>query len=84
MKKPQGKTADESRVEMVEVVLPNDANLLGNILTNVAVDEHGRPNTVLPVILRTAEEKPNYHEALIRRRYRLALATRAHPRYFEK
>lgn len=32
MKKPKGKTADESRVEMVEVVLPNDANPLGNIL----------------------------------------------------
>ena len=84
MKKPQGKTADESRVEMVKVVLPNDANPLGNILTNVAVDEHGRPKTVLPVIPRSAEEKPNYCEALIRRRHRLALAARAHPRYFEK
>jgi acyl-CoA hydrolase len=30
--KQNGKTISESRVEMVEVVLPNDANLLGNIL----------------------------------------------------
>lgn len=28
----KGRTVDESRVEMMEVVLPNDANLLGNIL----------------------------------------------------
>ncbi|MGH9350771.1 MAG: acyl-CoA thioesterase [Terriglobia bacterium] len=27
-----GRTVEESQVEMVEVVLPNDANLLGNIL----------------------------------------------------
>ena len=32
MKRPRGKSVDESRVEMVEVVLPNDANPLGNIL----------------------------------------------------
>ena len=31
-KKLRGKTVDASRVEMVEVVLPNDANPLGNIL----------------------------------------------------
>jgi len=32
-KKPQeGKTVADSRVEMIEVVLPNDANPLGNIL----------------------------------------------------
>ena len=30
--KRNGKTVSESRVEMVEVVLPNDANPLGNIL----------------------------------------------------
>lgn len=28
----KGRTVDDSRVEMMEVVLPNDANLLGNIL----------------------------------------------------
>lgn len=32
MRKLRGKSVDESRVEMVEVVLPNDANPLGNIL----------------------------------------------------
>lgn len=32
MAKIKGRTVDESRVEMIEVVLPNDANLLGNIL----------------------------------------------------
>lgn len=32
MAKIKGRTVDESRVEMMEVVLPNDANLLGNIL----------------------------------------------------
>jgi acyl-CoA hydrolase len=32
MKNLRGKTVDESRVEMVEVVLPNDANPLGNLL----------------------------------------------------
>jgi acyl-CoA hydrolase len=32
MPKSRGKGTDKSRVEMVEVVLPNDANPLGNIL----------------------------------------------------
>ena len=32
MAKPQGKTVAESAAEMVEVVLPNDANPLGNLL----------------------------------------------------
>ncbi len=31
-RKPEGKSVGESQVEMVEVVLPNDANPLGNIL----------------------------------------------------
>lgn len=31
-RKPAGKTVAASQVEMIEVVLPNDANLLGNIL----------------------------------------------------
>lgn len=165
MMKPKGKTVDESRVEMVEVVLPNDANPLGNILggkvmhlidiagaiaahrhsrsmlvtisvdnldfvlpirvgqliilrarvtrvfhtsvevsvkvyredyitgerrqtssafvTYVAVDEEGRPKSIPPVIPRTAEEKRDYREALIRRRHRLDLAARTHRRYFE-
>ena len=32
MPAPNGRTVAESRVDMVELVLPNDANLLGNIL----------------------------------------------------
>src|ERR1019366_7535342 len=32
MAKPRGKTVDESAAKMVEVVLPNDANPLGNLL----------------------------------------------------
>ncbi len=161
----RGKTVAESEVEMVEVVLPNDANVLGNILggkvmhlidiagaiaahrharslvvtasvdsldflhpvrvgqlivlkahvtrafhtsiesevkvyledyvtglrqqtssafvTYVALDQDGRPAEVPPVIPRTAEEKRRYREALERRRRRLALAARAHRRYFE-
>jgi acyl-CoA hydrolase len=165
MPKSKGKGTDESKVEMVEVVLPDDANPLGNILggkvmhlidiagaiaahrhsrsmlvtvsvdnlifrhpirvgqliilhahvtrvfrtsmevavkvfredyltgerrqtssafaTYVAVDKQGRPHPVPPVIPRSAEEKREYREALIRRRRRLAWAARAHRRYFE-
>jgi acyl-CoA hydrolase len=164
MAKLRGKPVAGSRVEMVEVVLPNDANLLGNILggkvmhlidiagaivahrhsrsavvtvsvdnldfahpirvgqliilravvtrafhtslevavkvfredpvtgerlqtssafvTYVALDEKGRPKTVPPVIAKTAEEKREYREALLRRRLRLAAAARAHRLYF--
>ncbi len=160
------KTVAESQVEMVEVVLPNDANYLGNILggrvmhlidmagavaahrhsrsivvtasvdyvdfvhpirvgqfiilrshvtrvfrtsmevevkvfledyrtgerrqtssafvTYVALDEEGRPKRVVPLAVRTREEKRRYREALVRRRQRLAWAARAHRRYFEK
>lgn len=166
MKMPRGKGVDESRVEMVEVVLPNDANPLGNILggkvmhlidiagaiaahrhsrsmlvtvsvdnldfvypirvgqliilrahvtrvfhtsvevsvkvyledyltggrrqtssafvTYVAVDESGRPKSIPPIVPRTPEERRDFREALLRRRHRLALAARAHRRYFEK
>jgi acyl-CoA hydrolase len=166
LKKLKAKTVDESRVEMVEVVLPNDANPLGNILggkvmhlidiagaiaghrharsqlvtvsvdnldftlpirvgqliilrahvtrafhtslevavrvfredyitgernqtssafvTYVAVDKNGRPQIVPPVAPRSAEETRDYREALARRRHRLAVAARAHRRYFEK
>ncbi|MGH9445524.1 MAG: acyl-CoA thioesterase [Terriglobia bacterium] len=162
----KGRTVDESNVEMVEVMLPNDANPLGNILggkvmhlmdmagaiaahrharshvvtasvdtldfllpvrvgqiivlralvtrafrtsmevevnvyvedyiqgdrrqtssaffTYVAVDPSGRPIEVPPLLPRTAQERQRYREALERRRRRLALAARAHHRYFEK
>jgi acyl-CoA hydrolase len=166
MAKLKGKTVAESVVEMVEVVLPNDANSLGNMLggkvmhlidiagavaahrharsqvvtaavdnldflypirvgelvvlrahitrafrtsmeaevrvyledyltgerrqtssafvTYVALDAAGKPKEVPPLIPRTREERRRYREALERRRQRLALAARAHRRYFEK
>ncbi len=161
----KGKTVPESEVEMVEVVLPNDANPLGNILggkvmhlidmagaiaahrharslvvtvavdyldfvhpirvgqlvilrahvtrafrtsmevevrvyledyltgerrqtssafvTYVALDEAGQAKAVPRLIPRTAQERRRYREAQERRRRRLALAARAHRRYFE-
>src|SRR5205814_2827576 len=166
MKRRNVRTVTASRAEMLEVVLPNDANPLGNILggkvmhlidiagaiaahrhsrshvvtvsvdnldfvypvrvgqvillrshvtrafntsmevevkvyiedyitgqrrqtssafvTYVAVDSDGRPTAVPPLVVRTAEEKRRYREALERRRRRLALAARAHRRYFER
>lgn len=166
MASPSGKTVAETQVEMIEVVLPNDANSLGNILggkvmhlidmagavaahrharslvvtasvdyldfvypirigqfiilrarvtrafrtslevevkvsledpitserrqtssafvTYVALDREGRPKPVAPLIVRTAEERRRYRDALERRRLRLAWAARGHRRYFEK
>ena len=166
MDKLTGKTVAESAAEMVEVVLPNDANPLGNMLggrvmhlidiagaisayrharrqvvtvavdnldflypirvgelvvlrahitrvfrtsmeaevrvyredcltgerqqtssafvTYVALDSTGKAQAVPPLLPQTREEKLRYREALARRRRRLALAARAHQRYFEK
>jgi len=166
MRKEKAKTVADSATEMVEIVLPNDANTLGNILggkvmhlidiagaiaarrhcrsllvtaavdnldfvhpikvgqlivlrafvtrtfntslevevnvfledsvsgerrqtssafvTYVAVDQDGHPKKVPPIVPVTAEEKRRFREALERRRRRLALAARAHRRYFEK
>jgi acyl-CoA hydrolase len=166
MAKQNGITVAESQVEMVEVVLPNDTNALGNVLggrvmhlidmagavaahrhsrslvvtasvdyldfvhpirvgqliilralvtrvfrtsievevkvyledyvtgkrlqtssafvTYVALDMEGRPKPVPPLIVRTADEKRRYREALLRRRQRLDWAARSHRRYFEK
>src|SRR5208282_3503599 len=166
MAKLPGKTVAESAAEMVEMVLPNDANPLGNMLggkvmhlidiaggiaahrharsqvvtvavdnldflypirvgelvvlraqitrafrtsmetevrvyredyltgerqqtnsafvTYVALDSSGKPQAVPPLIPHSKEEKRRYREALGRRRQRLALAARAHRRYFEK
>jgi acyl-CoA hydrolase len=53
-------------------------------VTYVALDADGKPTEVPPLIARTSEEKRRYREALERRRQRLALAARAHKRYFEK
>jgi acyl-CoA hydrolase len=41
-------------------------------LTFVAVDEHGTPAAVQPIVAETAEEKRRYEEALERRQIRLA------------
>ena len=53
-------------------------------VTYVALDQEGKPTAVPPLILRTAEERRRYRDALDRRRRRLALAARAHRRYFER
>ena len=53
-------------------------------VTYVALDSAGKPQAVPPLIPHTMEEKRRYREALARRRQRLALAARAHRRYFEK
>lgn len=53
-------------------------------VTYVALDDDGRPTAAPPLILRTADERRRYREALVRRRNRLAMASRAHRRYFEK
>jgi acyl-CoA hydrolase len=53
-------------------------------VTYVAVDQGGRPQQVPPIVAVTAEEKRRFREALERRHRRLAIAARAHRRYFEK
>lgn len=51
-------------------------------LTYVALDDEGRPVTVPPLVLKTADERRRHREALRRRRMRLAMAKGAHRRYF--
>src|SRR5262249_11691659 len=53
-------------------------------VTYVAVDAEGRPATVPPLIVRTAEEKRRYRQALERRRRRLAYAARIHREFLQK
>ena len=53
-------------------------------VTYVALDSEGKPQEVPPLIPHTEGEKRRYREAAGRRRQRLALAARAHRRYFEK
>jgi acyl-CoA hydrolase len=48
-------------------------------LTFVALDEHGRPVPVPPVIPETADDQRRYLEAEQRRQYRLALRSRMKP-----
>jgi acyl-CoA hydrolase len=57
---------------MIEMVLPQYANLLGNILGG-RVNENGNPCPVPPVILRTQAERRRYREAGERRKARLAI-----------
>ncbi len=52
-------------------------------VTYVALDRDGRPKRVPRFVPRTTEERRRYREALERRRRRLALAARAHRRFFE-
>jgi acyl-CoA hydrolase len=53
-------------------------------VTYVALDRDGRPTKVPPIVPITAEEKRRFREALERRHRRLAIAARAHRRYFDK
>jgi acyl-CoA hydrolase len=53
-------------------------------VTYVALDGAGVPQEVPPLIPHTRNEKRRYREALKRRRLRLAVAARAHRRYFER
>ena len=53
-------------------------------VTYVAVDKELRPIPVPPLIVRTAEEKRRYREALGRRRRRLALAAQSRRRCEEE
>ena len=53
-------------------------------VTYVALDQDGRPTLAPPLILRTGAERRRHREALTRRRNRLAMAARAHRRYFEE
>jgi acyl-CoA hydrolase len=45
-------------------------------LTYVALDEHGKPREIAPVIPETPDETRRYAEALIRRNHRLSLKDR--------
>jgi len=83
----EGKLVRESQAEMVEVVLPNDANPLGSILGGkvmhlidiaAAIDDQGKPKPIPPVIPETEEDKRRYEQAEERRRHRLQ--HRARPR----
>src|SRR5438093_8138103 len=53
-------------------------------VTYVAVDAEGHPASVPPLIVRNAEERRRYREALERRRRRLASAARKHRQFSEE
>jgi acyl-CoA hydrolase len=51
-------------------------------VTYVALDDDGKPVEAPPLILKTADERRRYRDALQRRRRRLSLAAGFHRRYF--
>ena len=53
-------------------------------VTYVALGDEGRPVAVPPLTLRSGDERRRHREALRRRRNRLAMASGAERRYFEK
>lgn len=74
----------EVKVFMEDYITGEHRQTSSAFVTYVALDAEGRPTSVPPLVLRTAEEKRRYRQALARRRRRLAIASRAHRRYFEK
>jgi acyl-CoA hydrolase len=73
----------EVRVSLEDFLTGERRQTSSAFVTYVALDQEGHPKPVPPLIPRTAEEKRRYSEAQQRRRSRLALAARAHHRYFE-
>jgi len=73
----------EVKVYLEDYVTGERRQTSSAFVTYVAVDCEGRPAAVPRLIVRTAEEKRRYREAMERRRWRLELAARAHRRYFE-
>ena len=73
----------EVKVYLEDYVTGERRQTSSAFVTYVAVDCEGRPAAVPRLIVRTAEEKRRYREAMERRRWRLEMAARAHRRYFE-
>jgi acyl-CoA hydrolase len=74
----------EVKVYMEDYITGEQRQTSSAFVTYVALDAEGKPTPVPPLIVGTAEERRRYREALARRRRRLAMASRAHRRYFEK
>lgn len=73
----------EVNVYMEDYITGEQRQTSSAFVTYVALDEVGKPTAVPALLLRTAEERRRYREALTRRRRRLAMATSSHRRYFE-
>ena len=74
----------EVKVYLEDYITGKRTQTSSAFVTYVALDSEGKPTNVAPLIVRSAEEKRRYREALLRRRRRLAWSARAHRRYFEK